>query len=114
MTYGQLHLLDFGRGRGLVMIGASETVLMDLLESISFSFDVIESVEGFTSPPLPSSFLAPKENVALLLEDRLDDPKENIPLGLAAKKKIVHADFVHNGSKARSYPMSRTARHFQR
>lgn len=89
VTYGQLHLLVLGRGRGLVMSGASETAVV--LLGLSVSFGLIRSDEDFgVSAAVSSSFLAPNENVALLLVDRFDDPKENIPLGFAvAGNKVL-------------------------
>ena len=93
VTYGQLHLLVLGRGRGLVMSGASETavVLLGLSASFVLSLGLIRSDEDFgVSAAVSSSFLAPNENVALLLVDRFDDPKENIPLGFAvAGNKVL-------------------------
>ena len=93
VTYGQLHLLVLGRGRGLVMSGASETAVVLLGLSVSFvlSLGLIRSDEDFgVSAAVSSSFLAPNENVALLLVDRFDDPKENIPLGFAvAGNKVL-------------------------
>ena len=111
VTYGQLHLLVLGRGRGLVMSGASETAVV--LLGLSVSFGLIRSDEDFgVSAAVSSSFLAPNENVALLLVDRFDDPKENIPLGFAvAGNKVLG---FWNAWFLRSYAYWSTLRHSQR
>ena len=72
------------------MSGASETAVVLLGLSVSF-VGLIRSDEDFgVSAAVSSSFLAPNENVALLLVDRFDDPKENIPLGFAvAGNKVL-------------------------
>ena len=76
------------------MSGASETAVVLLGLSVSFvlSLGLIRSDEDFgvSAAAVSSSFLAPNENVALLLVDRFDDPKENIPLGFAvAGNKVL-------------------------
>lgn len=79
------------------MSGASETATVllgrarGLSASFVLSFGLIRSSEDFrASAAVSSSFLAPNENVALLLVDRFDDPNENIPLGfVVARNKVT-------------------------
>ena len=79
------------------MSGASETATVllgrarGLYASFVLSFGLIRSSEDFrAAAAVSSSFLAPNENVALLLVDRFDDPNENIPLGfVVARNKVT-------------------------
>ena len=68
-------MLDFGSGKGFVNVDV-KGLLSEIVSFFSSTF----------ASSTTSSFLAvvPKENVELLVDDKFEDPKANIPPGLLA------------------------------
>ena len=73
-------MLDFGRGKGFA------------IADVKGALSVFDSFLSSTFDASASSFFSVvglREKVELLLADKLDDPKANIPPGLLAPTKVT-------------------------